>query len=266
MEKIAYLGPEGSYSHLAAQKIRPCAEGVAYSSFYLAVNALKNGQCDCAVLPIENSLNGAVLQNIDLLHASENIVAVEELTLTLDHRLATLNGAKKEGINRIFSHEQPLAQCAEYLHENFPTAQLISTPSTAASLDMVKTTSDAAIVGAHIMREGICLSPHNIADSNTNYTHFLLVKTGQIDKSKKCKKIFFSITCRHASGALLDILEPLRADGLNMTKIQSRPIKERTGEYRFFIEVEGDYSDRAVQATFDKLEKIALSLKLLGAY
>lgn len=264
--KAAYLGPEGSYSQLAVIKMCPNFEAVAYSSFYLVMNALLNGECDSAVLPIENSLNGAVLQNIDLLQNTENVVAVEEMRLTLDHRLATLKGADTCGISSIYSHEQPLAQCAGYLNSNFPNARLIATPSTAASLDMVKSPSDAAIVGAHIKKEGITLSPRNIADSRHNFTDFLRVIRGSADSKKKSKKIYFSVTCRHASGALLDILEPMRAGGLNMTKIQSRPIKERAGEYRFFIEVEGDYSSDRVKQVLENVKKISMSFRILGTY
>lgn len=264
--KVAYLGPEGSYSQLAAKKMRPDAEALAFGSFYLVMNALKSGECECAVLPIENSLNGAVLQNIDLLQYTENVIATEETSLALDHRLATLSGAETCGITTIYSHEQSLAQCAEYLNENFSGVRLIATPSTAASLDMIKSVSDAAIVGAHIKREGITLSPRNIADSKQNFTHFLLIERGTVDGKKRSEKIYFSVACRHASGALLDILEPMRAGGLNMTKIQSRPIKERAGEYRFFIEVEGDYSSSRVREILQGVKDISLSFKLLGAY
>ena len=265
MEKVAYLGPVGSYSHLAAMKMCEGAEVEAYGSFFLAMGALERGECDWAVLPIENSLNGAVLQNIDLLQAG-NAVAVEKLSLALDHRLATLKGAEYSGICRIYSHEQSLAQCADYLHENFPNVQLIATPSTAASLDMVKTKADAAIVGAHLKRDGIELSPRNIADSKHNFTDFLLVRRGEVDENKKSERIFFSVTCRHKSGALLDILQPMSRCGLNMTKIQSRPIKDRAGEYRFFIEVEGDYSSEIMRRSLETVKNSSLSFKLLGTY
>lgn len=264
--KTAYLGPEGSYSQLAAMQMCPNAEAKAYPSFYLVMNALKNGECGFAVLPIENSLNGAVLQNIDLLQNTQNVIAVEKMRLMLDHRLATLECADISGISSIYSHEQPLAQCAAYLNANFPNARLIATPSTAASLDMVKNKTDAAIVGAHIKKEGITLSPRNIADSTHNFTDFLLVTRGSVNEKKKSERIYFSVTCRHASGALLDILEPMRAGGMNMTKIQSRPIKDSEGEYRFFIEVEGDYSSDRIKEILQWVKEVSHSFKILGTY
>lgn len=266
MEKVAYLGPDGSYSSLAARKLCPEFLSVPYSSFRLAMNAVTGGECAFAALPIENSLNGAVLANIDLLQSVEGVAAVRETRLVIDHRLATLKGADLRGISRIYSHEQPLAQCSEYLFLNFPDALLIPTPSTAASIEMIKTPSDAAIVGAHVKADGIELSPRNIADSTNNYTDFLLVKKGFADEGKHSSKIYFSVACRHASGALLGVLEPMRAGGLNMTKIQSRPIKDRAGEYMFFIEVEGDYSSPSVRAVLDGIKRGSVAFKLLGAY
>lgn len=266
MRKCAYLGPCGSYSHLAAMKMRPESELLEFGNFHAVMNAVEAGECDCAVIPIENTLNGGVLQNIDLLQTAEGIVAVEEMTLPLDHRLAVLKGAEYSGILRIYSHEQPLAQCSEYLAKHFPQAGLIATSSTAASLDMVKTFSDAAIVGAHVKREGIELSAENISDGKNNFTHFLLIKRGVIDERTHSSKIYFSVTCTHSSGALLDILEPMRAGGLNMTKIQSRPIKDRAGEYRFFIEAEGDFAESSVRRVLDGVKNSAKSFKLLGAY
>lgn len=264
--KLAYLGPEGSYSHLASLKLNPSARLIAFPDFRAVIGALKNGECDGAVLPIENSLNGAVLANVDLLQNTDGVCAVEETYLTLDHRLATVAGADLSKITRIYSHEQPLAQCAEYLAKNFPKARLIATASTVLSLESVKSPSDGAIVGAHIKREGITLSKENIADGKNNYTQFLLIVRGNVSPDKKSEKIYFSVTCNHASGALLDILEPMRAGGLNMTKIQSRPIKDSAGEYRFFIEVEGDYSLLHVREVLSWVQNQANSFKLIGAY
>ncbi|MDE6586431.1 MAG: hypothetical protein K2K80_07120 [Clostridia bacterium] len=266
MEKVAYLGPEGSYSQLAAIKLRPEAEHIAYGSFRLVVDALERGECNLAVLPIENSLNGSVIANIDLLQSTEDIFTVEKTGLTLDHRLATLTGADIKGITRVFSHEQALAQCEKYLYKNFPQAELIAAPSTMASLNALETTSDAAIVGAHVKREGITLSKDNIADFTNNVTDFLLVKKGGAEKNKKSDRIFFSVACVHSAGALYDVLQPLRDGGVNMTKIQSRPIRGSAGEYRFFIEVEGDLSSEKVRKVLDEVKSISLSFKLLGAY
>lgn len=264
--KTAYLGPDGSYSYLAAKKITPSNELSAYDSFPQIMRALTSEEVDCTVIPIENSLNGGVIQNIDLLQATPDIIAVEEGTVNIEHRLATLKGADTKHIKRIYSHRQALDQCAEYLFENFPNARLIAVPSTSASLDMIKTDEDAGIVGAHTNREGITLSKKNIADYDGNFTHFLKVVRGHVDESKPTKKIYFSVTCPNVSGGLIKLLERVAKHGLNMSKLQSRPIKDAVDEFRFFIEAECDYSKPEIKKAVEDIKNTALSFKLLGAY
>ncbi|MDE7440435.1 MAG: hypothetical protein K2N23_08010 [Clostridia bacterium] len=264
--KTAYLGPEGSYSYLAAKKMTPSNELCAYDSFPQIMRALTSGEVDCTVIPIENNLNGGVIQNIDLLQATPDIIAVEEGIIKIEHRLATLNGADIKRIKRVYSHRQALDQCAGYLFENFPKAQLIAVPSTSASLDMIKTEEDAGIVGAHTQREGITLSENNIADYSENVTHFLKVVRGQVDENKSTKKIYFSVTCPNVSGGLLNLLKRIAFHGLNMSKLQSRPIKDAVDEFRFFIEAECDYSEPEIKKAIEDIKSNALSFKLLGAY
>lgn len=266
MDRVAYLGPDGSYSRIAAEKFRPHAEYLGYSSFALVIKALVEGECNLAVLPIENSLNGGVNQNIDLLQSTDGLIAFEELAVEIDHRLATRSGADVAKITRIFSHRQALEQCGEYLSKNFPNAKLMGAPSTAAGLDMLESDTDACIVGAHTKRQGISLSPFNIADEKSNFTHFLLIKKGGIEDCKPSRKIYFSATCKHRPGELLSLLSIIADGGLNMTKIESRPIKDRPGEYRFFIETEGDCFSENVKTILKKVQAASNSFKFLGAY
>lgn len=263
---LGYLGPELSYSRLAAVKFRPIAEFKEYKTFPAMFSALKKGECDYIAVPIENSLNGGVLQNIDLLQNSKDVFAVEECVVKIEHRLATLAGADPKKITRIYSHEQALAQCALFLAENYPEAELVAAPSTSAGLKMVKSESEGAIVGAHVCEEGFTLSTYNIADESQNFTHFLLVRRGGREEGVHSKKIFISATCRHKSGALLSLLEPIREGGLNMTKIESRPIKDSPGEYRFFIEMEGDICTENAICVLKNIEKEAFELRILGCY
>lgn len=266
MEKIGYLGPEGSYSSLAAARLRPNAVLKDYQSFPLVFASLVNGETDGIAVPIENSLNGGVLQNMDLLQATDGVYAAAETTIKIDHRLAYLKGADLRGITRIYSHSQALAQCADFLYENFPSASLIHTPSTAASLSMVKTLSDACIVGAHTEKEGFELSSENIADADNNHTRFLLIKRGEVPENARSQRIYFSVTSLNKSGALLSLLQIVSDHGLNMTKIESRPVKTAAEEYRFFIEIEGDYSSQEVKDALAHVRSSAKSFKLLGAY
>lgn len=263
---IGYLGPEGTYSRLAADKLYPNGEKVAYPSFFTLFNALKSGETDCIILPIENSLNGAVVQNLDLLQETEGLFANAVTSIKIDHRLITKKGCDLNGVKRVYSHTQALGQCAKYLAENFPRATLYETASTAECVKNILTNEDAGIVGAHFSADGYELSAQTISDEPNNYTQFLSVVRGKAEEGTKSQRIFFSFTCRHVAGALADILCLLKESGVNMTEIESRPIKKRTGEFRFFLEVEGDYSDGRIKAALKKVENASLSFKLLGLY
>lgn len=271
MLKVGYLGPCGSYSYLAASQFqtelfKAEAELLPYDTFNLVMQALVSGECDYIILPVENSLNGSVNQNIDLLQSTEGVIAFKECTVRIAHRLATLEGADVSKIKRVYSHEQSLAQCAKFLSTNFPRAERIAMPSTTASLKMLKKKSDACIVGSHIKMSGVKIHDFEIADEEYNVTHFLLVKKGDVAPQIHSQKVFFSATCRHKSGALISLLAPLSEAGFNMSKIISRPIKEKAGEYRFFIEVEGDFAEQNMQAALNNVKNAANSFKILGVY
>lgn len=265
-EIVGYLGPAGTYSEIAAEKLCSDMKKVAYPSFFTLFAALEKGDVASIVIPIENTLNGAVTQNLDLLQETENVYACRACAVKIDHRLITLAGADKSEINRIYSHAQALGQCAKFLAKNFPNAKLCETPSTADCLNKIDGAQAAGIVGAHCKAEGFNLSDANISDVENNYTQFLLVKRGVPDANLKSDRIFFSVTCRHRAGALVDLLSILKDSDINMTEIESRPIKGRTGEFSFFIEIEGNYMQADIKAALQKIKEAALSFKLLGCY
>lgn len=264
--KVSCLGPDGSYTCLAARSLCGGAEIVPCHTFSQAVDMALAGEVDAVVMPIENTINGGVLQNLDLLAGNDGLAAVREYTLKIDHRLITLAGAERGKINRIFSHRQALEQCAAYLNANYPNAELVAENSTAASLSCIKLPTDAAIAGAQCAGEGYDVSPECISDEKNNFTHFLLVVKGGPRAATRSAKVFLTFTCRHVPGALLNMLSIIYDHSLNMTKIESRPIKDRPGEYRFFVEVEGDYSSAEMKNALRAVEREAHSFRVLGAY
>ncbi len=265
MESVVYLGPDGSFSHMAAKAFMPGAEMIAESSFYAVARRLLSGGADYAVMPIQNSINGGVVQNIDLLHAND-CVAVRSLALRIEHRFATLKGADKSAVNRIYSHSQALEQCGKFLADNYPNARLIAVSSTVQGAKSVQLATDGAIAPADCGVEGLQFSPENIADEKDNFTTFLLVRRGTIEDGTHSEKVYFSATCRHEPGALCKLLQILSERDINMTKIESRPIKDHMGEFRFFVEIEGDYASEKIKAALEELKSRASSLKILGVY
>ena len=263
---VSYLGPKGSYSSLAAQALAPGARELPCGSFYAAAEALERGEADCAVLPVENTLQGAVTQNLDLLYASADLFAVREYLLKIEHRLIARAGTELSQVRRIFSHQQAILQCGKFLSRELPQAELIYTESTAESLSHLEREGDAGIVGSHVRAEGYAFLGANIADEPKNFTHFLLVKKGAAALPEHSSFVYFAASCPHEPGALVKMLQILAAFDLNMTKIESRPIKNSPGEYCFFIEFKGDIAEPSVQVVVNRLEEYSKNFRLLGCY
>ena len=193
--KIAFLGPEGSYSHLAAkaflesEKNKQGANGgwdecIPFRNFAEVLAAVESGKTDAAALPIENSLQGGVSQNLDLLQAMDDMYAMKEYVLPLEHHLIYKEGVKLSEIGRVYSHRQALDQCLEYLDKEMPFASLRETESTAFGLTKAmedESGKSAAIAGAHAvrLRNGFVMGKECISDEKHNFTHFLLVKKGE---------------------------------------------------------------------------------------
>lgn len=262
-KRVSCLGPAGSYSELAAYKMCEGYEIVLCHSFTEAVHTLLAGDVDYAVLPVENSLNGGVLECLDLL-SEEDVFAIEEFPLPVDHRLATLIGVRLDEVDCIYSHEQAIGQCAGYLNTNFPHAEYIHTSATAESLDKLDVHS-AGIVGAHVTREGVVLSKENIADNKGNFTRFLLVERRK-KLPTRSSMVFFSAICADRPGSLLGLLKIFLRHGLNLTRIESRPVKDQFGQYRFFIEFAGDIATEWVQKALAEAKSYCVVFKILGAY
>ena len=198
--KIAFLGPEGSYSHLAAQsflktestgeyRVNDWDECIPFRNFPEVFAAVASGRVDAAAVPIENSLQGGVLQNLDLLQSSENLYAVKELIIRIDHRLVYKEDVKLSEIGRVYSHRQALDQCAGFLSKQMPFAALRDAESTTFGLTRAmedESGKSAAIVGAHTenLRRGFVMSEESIADEKNNFTHFLLIKRAK----RRCRK------------------------------------------------------------------------------
>lgn len=280
--KIAFLGPEGSYSHLAAKeflKTEPSAtstgsgwdECIPFRNFPEVLGAVASGRVDAAAVPIENTLQGGVLQNLDLLQEANDLYAVKQLIIRLDHRLIYKQGVKLSEIGRVYSHRQALDQCAKFLAKELPFASLRETESTGFGISRAMeddSCKSAAIGGAHTenLRGGFVMSEECISDEKNNFTQFLLIKKGEHNLPKTSERVFFSVVGPHRPGGLLELLTIIAKHKINMTKIESRPVKNRPGEYRFFIEADCDIGSEEVQNMLKEIQETMLECKRLGAY
>ncbi len=280
--KIAFLGPEGSYSHLAAKEFLKTEasakklagdwdECVPFRNFPEVFAAVENGRVDGAAIPIQNSIQGGVSQNLDLLQAASGLFAVKCIVLRVDHRLIYKKGVSLSEIGRVYSHRQALDQCAEYLGKELPFASLRETESTGFGLSRAfedDSGKSAAIAGAHIdnLRGDFVMGEACISDEKNNFTHFLLVKKGEATLPKTSERVYFSAVCPHRPGSLLELLAVIAKYGVNMTKIESRPVKDRPGDYRFFIEADCNIASGETKEMLSSIEKNTLECKVLGAY
>lgn len=280
--KIAFLGPEGSYSHLAAKEflktestgvkaVGEWDECVPFRNFPEVLAAVSSGKVDGAAIPIENSLQGGVSQNLDLLQDCENLYAVKEQIIRVDHRLIYKKGMKLSEIGRVYSHRQALDQCAAFLTKEMPFASLRDAESTGFGISRAvedDSGKSAAIAGAHTenLRSGFVMSEESISDEKNNYTHFLLIKKGEGALPQTSERVFFSAVCPHRPGSLLELLQIIAKYGINMTKIESRPVKDRPGDYRFFIEADCNIASDEVKEMLAAIRRHTLECKLIGAY
>ena len=280
--KIAFLGPEGSYSHLAAKEfletevtsvkmVGEWDECIPFRNFSEVLAAVSNGKVHAAALPIENSIQGGVSQNLDLLQSMEDVYAVKGYRLPIEHHLVYKEGVKLSEIGRVYSHRQALDQCLEYLDKELPFASLRETESTAFGLSKAmedESGKSAAIAGANgtRLRKGFVMGKECISDEKNNVTQFLLVKKGAESLPAHSDLVFISAACPHRKGSLVQLLQMISDYGVNMTKIESRPVKNRPGDFRFFIEMECDIGEPKVKEMLNAIRENMLECKLLGAY
>lgn len=277
--KIAYLGPEGSYSHLAARHFlaEENVEGsgwnecMPFRNFAEVIAAVATGKADAGAIPIENSLQGSVAQNLDLMQEAQGLYAVKEYVLRIDHRLVHKEGVDISEIGRVYSHRQALDQCGEFLTKRMPFASLRETESTAFGLTKAmedESGKSAAIVGAHVenLRRGFVVGEECLSDEKNNFTHFLLIKKGEDKLPKTSNRLFFSAVCPNKPGSLLELLKIIAGHKIDMTKLESRPVKFRPGEFRFFIEAACDVADEGVSRFVQEVRENTLECKILGAY
>jgi chorismate mutase/prephenate dehydratase len=265
--RVVFQGAEGAYSQAAM--IKYFGDGIKsfhVDSFRDAMEAIDEGAADYAVLPIENSTAGIVSENYDLLAQFENYIVGEQV-IRIEHCLLGCPGADVNGIKTVYSHPQSLMQSAKFLSEH--DWQQISMPNNAFAakkvaedgrLDQAAIASEyaASVYGLEVLKKGV-------NQSEENSTRFIVVTNQRIFR-KDAKKISICFEVPHESGSLYHMLSHFIYNNLNMTRIESRPIPERSWEYRFFVDFEGNLADGAVKSALRGLREEAIGLKILGNY
>lgn len=265
--RVVFQGAEGAYSEAAMiQYFGENVNAFHVDSFRDAMLAIDEGSADFAVLPIENSSAGIVTEIYDLLVEFENFIVGEQI-IPISHCLLATPGAKLSDIKTVYSHAQSLMQSSHYLQET--GWQQISMKNNAFAAKKVsedKNPEHAAIASKYAAKVyGLEILDEGINDLKDNSTRFIIV-TNQKVFSKAATKISICFEVNHESGALYHALSHLIYNGLNMTKIESRPLSGRNWEYRFFLDFEGNLEDSAVKNALRGLREETRNMKILGNY
>ncbi len=265
--RVVFQGAEGAYSQMAMVKyFGEAVESFHVDTFRDAMLAIDEGSADFAVLPIENSSAGIVSEIYDLLVEFENYIVGEQI-IEIEHCVMALPGTRLSDIRTVYSHPQSLMQSSHYLAEK--GWQQISMKNNAFAAKKVAQDNErtqaavagegaAAIYGLEILERGV-----NNAKGNS--TRFIIV-TNQKVFAKEASKISLCFELNHESGALYHALSHMMYNGLNVTKVESRPIFGRNWEYRFFLDFEGNLRDSAVKNALRGLREETHNMKILGNY
>ncbi|MBD2188931.1 prephenate dehydratase [Pseudanabaena mucicola] len=275
MTTIAYLGPAGTYSEMAAlrylQLCHPDLEHdpsrmCPYPTIPQAINAAERGDVDIAVVPVENSIQGGVTMTLDSLWQSEALQIQQAIVLPIAHALIT-RAQNLQDIKVVYSHPQGLAQCQQWLDLNLPTAQQIATDSTADGVHLAATDPTMAAIASQRAAEiyNLPVLEYPINDQPDNCTRFLVLGRTAPTTQGTHSSLAFSLK-RNMPGALVKPLFVFANRQINMSRIESRPTKRSLGEYIFFIDIEASMADPNLSEALQELRTVTEDLKILGSY
>lgn len=270
MKKVGYLGPQGTFTEAAARKY--CTgdqvELVCCHNLPDIVAAVESGALDEGVVPLENSTEGVVGQVMDLVARASGIYFCGEVIINIHHNLLARPGIEKGQVTRVLSHPQALAQCREYLARELPETLTGDTASTAQAAGIVAASAEPwAAIGTDLAaREyDLAVLDANIQDSSENATRFIVLGRSEAGYSD-CSRTSLIVDARDRPGALYGILREFALREINLTRIESRPVKKELGRYLFFIDLEGHRSDDGVKGAIEAVSEKVASLRVLGSY
>jgi len=264
--KIAYLGPEATFSHQAAlQQFGHSPQFIPLPTIEGIFREVEKKQCDYGVVPIENSTEGSIYRTLDMFIETPLKICAE---ISLEVSLYLLSSRDRiENIKKIYSHPQALAQCSRWLAHYLPDIPVKEASSTAQAAKKAKEDPSVGAVASKLAAKiyDLKILKNKIEDYSKNFTRFWVISHQNTEKSGQDKtSIMFSI--KHKAGALHKIIYPFAHYGINMTRIESRPLKDSPWEYFFFVDVEGHVADTKLKKALKEIEKMVKFLKVLGSY
>ena len=263
---VACQGVEGAYSQQACDKLFPAASILYFNRFEGVFRAVESGMCRYGILPIENSTAGSVTEVYDLIEKYSCSI-VRATRLQISHCLMAKPGVKLDSVRKIVSHEQAISQCSDFLRAH-PSIEVATFANTAAAAKYVAESDrdDLAAIGSELCAGlyGLDIISRTVQNSDHNYTRFICISKA-LEIYPGASRITFMSSLPHEPGSLATLISRFAAQGLNICKIESRPIPGRNFEFRFYLDIEADIRDERLLATLGQLEKEARFV-FLGAY
>lgn len=263
--KVAYLGPEYSYSHLAAtERFGRGAELVPVGTIAAVFEEVHDGNVDYGIVPLENSTDGRITDTLDMF-TRVRVRISGEVNLRIHHTL--LGKGTRKAIRKVCSKPQALSQCRAWLAKNLPLAELVPTASTTAAAELAAKDPQVAAVASQQAGKnyGLRALAKKIEDNKDNVTRFAVIGQTSAEKTKNDKTaMLFQLP--HSPGALADAMNIFKKKKLNLTWIESFPLAGQAKEYLFFVELQGHETDLRVRQAISLLKKKTERLEVLGAY
>jgi chorismate mutase/prephenate dehydratase len=262
---IAYLGPEATFTHLAAlSKFGSSVGYVPVQGINQIFQEVEHKRADYGVVPIENSIEGAVNHALDMFFESD-LKICSEILFKISHNL--MSNSDKKQIRRVYSKSEVFGQCRIWLETNLPGVELVEMPSTAAAAQRAQSEVGAAAIGSALAATlyNLPIIKEDIHDFARNVTRFLVISR-QMTAPTRQDKTSILVSVKDKVGALYELLRFFKSCGVNMTKIESRPSKKKIWDYYFFIDFEGHAETPRVRKMLDNIEGKVKFLKILGSY
>lgn len=263
---ISFLGPQASYTHIAAlNHFKHSGQFVQQQNLFDIFREVDKSNSHYGVVPVENSIEGAVNHTLDLFMDFEVSICAEHYE-PISHDLLSISG-EPEDVRKILSHPQALAQCRGWIKNKFPAAAIVETSSTSKAAQLATENHEIAAIASSQAGQiyGLQVVESKIEDLSGNVTRFLVIGKEPFPKTGKDKTSIMFATS-HIPGALFKALDPVNKAGLNMLKLESRPTRRQNWSYYFFLDIEGHIEDDLVARTIDEMNNFSLDLKILGSY
>lgn len=262
---VAYSGVEGAFAHIAAGRIFPDGNRISYPDFKAAYEAVESGECDCAVIPIENSRAGEVGQVIDLMF-SGSLYVNGVYSLDVRHNLMGIKGTKLKYIKKVVSHQQALDQCAPFIRNQGFTAE--SCENTARAAKQVADLNDPTVAAIASVETAqlydLEILKSNINETSNNTTRFVVLSRTLCKEKRDNSIIFFTVPDK--AGALAHAINVIGHHGYSMRSIKSRAMKDLMWTYYFYVEITGDLQSKRGMYMLDELSECCDKLKMVGTY